>query len=178
MREDLERFASDRSWPRERFVSQTEHEFTFALSESLKVAGRIDRIDTAPDGRAYVIDYKYSGAQRVKTRRNADNLQAPLYWIGAEKGLGVTPVGMFFIGLKGGVEYLGWSEDGLIPADPMPQDWLERTSERVLHMVEEMRQGRVVPAPANADSCRFCDTRDVCRIEVGAASVEGTAEGA
>jgi RecB family exonuclease len=177
MQEDLKRFATDGSWPRDRFQSQTEREFTFSLSDSVQVSGRIDRIDTASDGRAYVIDYKYSGAQRVKTRRSGDNLQAPLYWMAAEKALGVTPVGMFFIGLKGGVEYLGWSDGGVIPADPMPQDWLASTSERVLRMIEEMRQGNVRPAPANADNCRFCDSRDVCRIEVGrAALVEGAAD--
>jgi ATP-dependent helicase/DNAse subunit B len=175
MLEDLVRFASDRGWPREKFQSEMERKFAFPLNDSLEISGRIDRIDTLPDGRAYVIDYKYSGAQRVKMRRNPDNLQAPLYWIAAEKALGMAPAGMFFIGLKGGVEYLGWSDEALIPADPVPEGWLASTSDRVLRMVEEIRQGRVVPAPANVDSCRFCDSRDVCRIEVGRAAL---AEGA
>ena len=30
----------------------------------------------------------------------------------------------------------------------------------------EMRRGRVEIIPADRDSCRFCDSRDICRIEV------------
>ena len=30
----------------------------------------------------------------------------------AEQDFGCTPAGMFYIGLKGGVEYAGWSETG------------------------------------------------------------------
>jgi hypothetical protein len=42
--------------------------------------------------------------------------------------------------------------------------------------VAEIRRGRVEIVPADRDSCRFCDARDVCRIEVAAATAE--AEGA
>ena len=50
------------------------------------MSGRIDRLDIAPDGSAYVIDYKYSAAQRVKDKlKNENLLQAPLYLMAAER---------------------------------------------------------------------------------------------
>ena len=65
--------------------SQTEIEFAFPLAEGLEISGRIDRLDVAPDGRAFVLDYKYSAAQRVKDKLKNENLmQAPLYLLAAE----------------------------------------------------------------------------------------------
>ncbi|HJT89966.1 MAG TPA: PD-(D/E)XK nuclease family protein [Bryobacteraceae bacterium] len=166
MEEDLARFAADGSWPREKFQSRVEQKFEFALDDSLSIPGRIDRIDTAPGGPAYVIDYKYSGAQRVKNRLESETqLQAPLYLIAAEKALGIRLAGVFFAGIKGGVAYAGWSEPPFLESVPIPENWREITTERALEIVDQIRQGRVAPSPADPDGCRFCDTRDVCRYE-------------
>ena len=56
------------------------------------------------------------------------------------------------------------------------ENWLERTRERTLQVVQQIRDGRMEAAPANPDNCRFCDFRDVCRIEIRVA--EDLAEGA
>ncbi|HEY1337139.1 MAG TPA: PD-(D/E)XK nuclease family protein [Bryobacteraceae bacterium] len=167
MRRDLERFASDDTWPRASFHSRAEEAFEFALDESLAITGRIDRMDTDRDGRSYVIDYKYSAAQRVKDRqKNGDQFQAPLYVMAAEKAFGVQAAGMFYVSLKGKVEYVGWSREQFLEADPVPEDWLDDATARTRALVEQMRAGRITPEPANSDNCRFCDSRDVCRIEV------------
>ena len=95
------------------------------------------------DGIAYVVDYKYSNAQNTKARRDNPNLlQAPLYLMAVEEFFGLTAAGMYYIGLKGGVELAGWE------------------------IVEEIRAGRIDVAPSDRDKCRFCDCIDVCRIEV------------
>ena len=176
MLDDLKRFTSLDAWPRGAFQSQTEIEFAFPLAEGLEIAGRIDRLDVAPDGRAFVLDYKYSAAQRVKDKLKNENLmQAPLYMMAAEH-LNVRPAGMFYVGVKGGIEYAGWSDDPLMDSLALPEKWLETARERTLRIVEEIRRGRVEIVPADRDSCRFCDAKDVCRIEVAAAA--GEAEGA
>ena len=162
MLDDLRGFAADNQWPRGDFQSRMEEKFVFQLDESLAISGKIDRLDTAPDGRAYVIDYKYSGAQSTKEKvKDESLLQAPLYLMAAEEYFGLKAAGMFYVGLKGGVVYAGWKE--------IPEGWLERKKEQTLQMVAEIRAGRVDVAPANPDKCRYCDFRDVCRVEAGGA---------
>jgi ATP-dependent helicase/DNAse subunit B len=169
MLDDLRGFAADGQWPRGDFQSRMEEKFVFSLDESLAISGKIDRLDTAPDGRAYVIDYKYSNAQNTKDKLKDENLlQAPLYLMAAEEFFGVKAAGMFYVGLKGGVVYAGWKE--------VPEHWLERKKEQALQVVAEIRAGRVESMPANPDKCRYCEFRDVCRVEVG--GVEALAEGA
>jgi hypothetical protein len=46
-----------------------------------------------------------------------------------------------------------------------PENWLTVTRERVLQIVEAIRSGKVDVAPADPDKCRWCDARDVCRVE-------------
>ncbi len=111
MLDDLKRFTSQDLWPRRDWQSQTEIAFAFPLAEGLEISGRIDRLDVAPDGRAFVLDYKYSAAQRVKDKLKNENLmQAPLYMLAAEH-LNSQASGMFYVGVKGGIEYAGWSVD-------------------------------------------------------------------
>jgi RecB family exonuclease len=176
MLDDLKRFTTEDQWPRAAFHSETEKPFEFPLGEGVAIFGRIDRLDIAPDGRAFVLDYKYSGAQRVKDKLKDENLmQAPLYMMAAQHW-DHRPAGMFYVGLKGGIEYAGWCDDDTAKGLPLPEDWLETTRQRTLRIVEEIRGGRVEIVPADRDACRFCDARDVCRIEVAAAAEQ--AEGA
>jgi ATP-dependent helicase/nuclease subunit B len=176
MLDDLKRFTSEDAWPRAAWESQTEIQFEFPLAEGLEISGRIDRLDIAPDGRAFVMDYKYSAAQRVKDKLKNENLmQAPLYLMAAEH-LNVRPAGMFYVGVKGAIEYAGWSDDQRMGSLALPENWLETTRTRTLQIVEEMRRGRVEIRPADRDSCRFCDAKDICRIEVAAVATD--AEGA
>ena len=172
MLEDLQTFSREDKWPRDGFHSHMEAGFKMSLDDSLVITGKIDRLDVDPQGNAHVIDYKYSTSQRVRDKPKDETLlQAPLYLMAAEKEFGVKPAGMFYIGVKGGVIYAGWSDAGLLDAPPLPQDWFERTKERTLGIVQQIREGRVEPAPANVDNCRFCDAREVCRIETSAAEV-------
>jgi RecB family exonuclease len=177
MLEDLCKFASEDKWPRGAFQSRTEEGFVFPIGDSLEVSGKIDRLDTTADGQAYVIDYKYS-VRSVRDRvQNPSLLQAPLYLMAAERVLGMKPAGMFYVGVKGGIEYAGWSEASLMDSLPMPENWLKITEQRTLQVVDQIRAGRVEVAPANPDNCRFCDFSDVCRIEVRAAVVAVAGQG-
>ncbi len=165
MLDDLKRFAAQDQWQRAGWTSQTEIKFAFPLAEGLEISGRIDRLDVAPDGRAFVLDYKYSAAQRVKDKlENPSLLQAPLYMMAAEHQ-NVRPAGMFYLGVKGGIEYAGWSESGLMDSLALPENWLAIARDNTLRIVNEIRRGRIEVLPADRDSCRFCDAKDICRIE-------------
>jgi ATP-dependent helicase/DNAse subunit B len=174
MLDDLVAFAADTQWPRAEFRSRMEAPLLFALAEGIEIRGRIDRLDEADDGRAFVLDYKYASAQSTR-KKLADELllQPPLYLMGAARQFGVTPAGAFYVGLKGGVKYVGWSEAGELKSAPMPEDWFERTRELARRAVEEIRAGRVEVRPADSDKCGRCDCRDVCRIDVPVAAVVG-----
>ena len=172
MLDDRTRFTSQDAWPRAGWQSQTEVPFVFPLAEGLEIKGRIDRLDVAPDGRAFVLDYKYSPAQRVKDKlKNEKLMQAPLYLMAAEH-LNFRPAGMFYVGVKGSIEYAGWSEDLRLDSLPLAENWLLTTRDRTLQMVDEIRRGRIEISPADRNACRFCDAKDVCRIEVAAAAAE------
>ena len=177
MLDDLRAFTADTTWPRQGWRSRFEEQFAFPLADGIEITGKIDRLDIADDGRAYVFDYKYSNAQNTKARRKSDLLlQPPLYLLAAERCFQAHPAGMFYIGLKGGVVYEGWSEDGLPKTDPMPPDWLAVTAGKTLRAVEEIRAGRAEADPTDPAKCRFCDCRDICRV--AGQEAEAMAEGA
>jgi ATP-dependent helicase/DNAse subunit B len=69
MRDDLVAFAADTQWPRAGFRSRTEVDLLFPLAEGIRIRGRLDRLDEAGDGRAFVFDYKYS--ERAKRAQEA-----------------------------------------------------------------------------------------------------------
>src|SRR5579875_1467259 len=165
MLQDLQRFAADTQWQRNGFTSQPEEKFQFALNDSLEITGRIDRLDRDEHDAGYVIDYKYSAVEQVKKKRSGNQLQGPLYLLATEKHFHVRPAGMFFVALKGKVEYVGWSESGLLGSDPIPPEW-SQTAERVAEIAAQIRQGRIAPMPADRKICGYCDSRDICRIEV------------
>ena len=169
MLDDLLAFTRAERFPPGEFQSRTEEKFEFVLDDSLLISGKIDRLDVA-GGTAYVVDYKYSNAQNTKGRRDNPNLlQAPLYLMAVEKYFGLKAGGMYYIGLKGGIETAGWE------CAEEPADWLDHSRARTLAIVEQIRAGRMEVAPADRDKCRFCDCVDVCRIELArpAAAAEG-----
>ena len=170
MLDDLVAFSRGERFPAGEFQSRMEEKFEFSLDQTLAIAGKIDRLDVA-GGAAYVVDYKYSNAQNTKDRRDNPNLlQAPLYLMAVEKFFGLKAAGMYYLGLKGGVEPAGWE------AADLPEDWLDQARARTLAIVDQIRAGRVDIAPSDRDKCRFCDCADVCRIET--AEPARVAEGA
>ena len=159
--DDLIAFTRTERFPAGKFQSRMEEKFEFALDDGLAISGKIDRLDVAADGTAYVVDYKYSNAQNTKNRRDNKNLlQAPLYLMAVEKFFGLKAAGMYYLGLKGGIEPAGWEAAELDP------DWLDQSRTRTLTIVEQIRGGRMDVAPTDRDKCRFCDCADVCRIEI------------
>ena len=171
MLDDLIAFTRAARFPAGDFQPRMEEKFEFALDKSLAISGKIDRLDVAPDGTAYVVDYKYSNAQNTKGKlENPNLLQAPFYLMAVEKFFGLKASGMYYIGLKGGIEKAGWAATELDP------DWLDQARARAFAIVEKIRAGQMNVAPTDRDKCRFCDCIDVCRIEI--AEPETIVEGA
>jgi RecB family exonuclease len=162
---DIRALVEDPAW-KPRYQIRVEEKFSYQLGADVEISGRIDRIDVTPDQGAYVIDYKYSGAQNTKSLgTNANLLQPQLYMLALERYFGLRPDGMSYWGLKRGVE-----RTALVQFAPSP------VIETTLRIVAEIRAGRAEPRPADPEKCRFCELRDVCRFAVAApALAEGAA---
>jgi ATP-dependent helicase/DNAse subunit B len=176
MLDDLVRFAADQRWQRASFRSRTEEAFQLTIGDVV-IPGKIDRLDVTQDGKAYVIDYKYSAVKRVRDKLKSESLlQAPLYLMAARDVFHVEPEGMFYLGLKADTVYAGWSETPVLESLPLPENWLALTLERILKLVDEIRSGRIEPAPADQANCAFCNYRDACRIDLAGAETEPEVE--
>jgi ATP-dependent helicase/DNAse subunit B len=161
---DLRALVEDPGWT-QGYEIHTERKFRYKLGVDVEISGRIDRIDVTPDHGAYVIDYKYSGAQNTKNLgENERLLQPQLYLLAVERFFELRPEGMSYWGFKGDITRTPW-----MPFDPA------QTIETALRIASEVRAGRVEPHPAEPDKCRFCELRDVCRFAVAAPAL---AEGA
>jgi ATP-dependent helicase/DNAse subunit B len=157
---DLRALVEDPAWTPGHEI-RTEQKFRYTLGAGVEISGRIDRIDVTPEGGAYVIDYKYSGAQNLRNLAvNESLLQPQLYLLALERCFALRPEGMSYWGFKGGVQRTAWT-----PFDAA------QTIETALRIAGEVRAGRVEPSPSDQAKCRFCDYRDVCRFEAAEAAL-------
>ena len=169
MEADLRRFSETDVWPAGH-QSQSEIKCLFQLEGGLKVSCRVDRLLQSVDGRAFVIDYKYSKKKVSEYTGNKNLLQGPLYWLAAERGLKLQPAGMYYCSLRDRVEYGGWGEQlgsaraGAIEA--FTPEWLSAAVERGMRAAGEIAAGRIAPSPSDISQCRYCDLKDVCRYAV------------
>ncbi len=173
--QDLQRFCAMDTWPRGAVV-ETEKQFQFDLDENIAIKGRIDRLEYLPDGSAVVIDYKYSKAVNArKLIEDATKLQAPIYLLAIERALGLKPAAMVYYSLRDDLKIYG---RGTVPGlrtvlEPLTRAWLDEAELRIVESVRQLRAGRIVPAPASMEPCRYCDVRDVCRFEGAAVRTAG-----
>ena len=175
---DLRRLAECDPWPAT-YESQGELSCKFELDGGLVISCRIDRLIKTGDGRAFVIDYKYSPKTRDKLT-DENLLQGPFYWLAAEKALGLRTAGMYYCALRDGLEYAGWGEkaDCIAKAaiEPFTSEWLDAGVERAVRSAREIGAGRIAPDPSDLSRCRWCDFRDICRFEGAVAAVAEAAE--
>lgn len=140
---------------------------SLADGRTVRLRGRLDRLDVSPDGaRARVVDYK-SGASpggRGAFLRHGTALQLPIYRLGAEalcraRGLAarVDEAQYYFLTRRGGRRRLAFTE----------ADWTARRDDfdRVLGTVlDGIAEGRFFQNPS-AETCRHCDYQAICGTE-------------
>jgi ATP-dependent helicase/DNAse subunit B len=155
---------------------RVEEKFQFTLSPQLDIRGRIDRLEISPRNAAVVIDYKYSAGNKIRERVDESAgghlVQAGVYLLAAERSFGLEPAGMFFCGLKNPVTWDGWHTGiaGLerVGESTSPQvlrELMDNAAEAALKAAQEIGAGRIEPKPRDSDKCRWCEYRDICRIE-------------
>lgn len=126
---------------------------------SVKLRGRIDRIDRSMDGRIKVVDYK-AGSKRITiddARRGSD-LQMPVYALAvANMEEGQVCEGLFLSISQG--EVIGRVDF----ADEGPE-LLSLVKEHIVSFASEAARGRFQIAPVDDKVCLSCDHQRVCRI--------------
>jgi ATP-dependent helicase/DNAse subunit B len=166
MRADLERFVERYGRPAgER--TRIEEPFEFTLDERTRIRGRIDRMDTAADGRTDVLDFKYT-KRASDYAKDDDRLQGPLYLLGVEKTFNLKAGAMFYCGLR---------DDVQLKQQTVTRERLESAEVTVQRILREVREGHAEPRPADLEKCRYCTFKDVCRYQAAAAGMT-VAEGA
>jgi ATP-dependent helicase/DNAse subunit B len=166
MRADLERFVEKYGKPAGA-GTRIEEPFQYALDDETEIRGRIDRMDTMPDGTTDVLDFKYS-KKASEFARNEDRLQGPLYLLAVEKKFGGRPGAMFYCGLR---------DDVQLKEQTVTRERLAAAEATALRIAAEVRAGHAEPRPADLEPCRYCTFKDVCRYEAAAIGLT-VAEGA
>ncbi|MBX9600518.1 MAG: PD-(D/E)XK nuclease family protein [Bryobacteraceae bacterium] len=177
MRRELERLMQDHSFPAG-WSRRAEQPFVMAVDEKLAVRGRMDRLETGPGNHAVVIDYKYSKQSKKTVREHHDGtrVQAGLYLLAAEKTLGYQPAGVFYVGLRGEIEWHGWhiplagfENLGESVQPEVLREMMDEALRRTLETRDAVAWGEIAPRPADTAKCQWCDFADICRIEEAAA---------
>ncbi|WP_246196623.1 PD-(D/E)XK nuclease family protein [Aquisphaera giovannonii] len=132
-------------------------------ARSLRLMGRIDRIDVAGEdqgARFRVIDYKSGHAPSPNEVKTGEMLQLPLYAMAVER--------IVFRGEAATLADLGyWSlkSDGYRPISF--EDWENDKLELIRHvlsLVDQLRGGNFVVHSRREGCESFCDYRGVCRV--------------
>lgn len=133
--------------------------FSLADGRTLRVQGRADRIDTLPDGRLRVVDYKTGRAtSHMKSAAAMDfaggrQLQPALYAAAVETVTG-TPVGSF--------EYRFPTERGESEIVTYDAAELAGAPSLIGSLLSHVARGEFVSTNDSMD-CRYCDYSGICR---------------
>ncbi len=177
MLDDLRAFTEAERWPADH-SSQAEVACRFELEEGVMIRCRLDRLIRNAEGRAFVIDYKYS-QDLWEYKANQNRLQGPLYWLAAERAFRLEVVGVYYCSLRDGIEYAGWGEkpDWLkAKSEPSTPDWLATSVGRSMAAARAITGGRIAPQPSDVSKCRRCDFKDACRFAGAEAAIVECAE--
>jgi DNA helicase-2/ATP-dependent DNA helicase PcrA len=128
-------------------VLHTEEWFAVQIAGT-KVAGRIDRIDRAPDGSVNIVDYKTG---KARSQEDADeSLQLSIYAMAAREKWGYRVGALVFHNLEGNVPVFS----------RRTEFQLEQARERVLAVARGIAEGNFKPKPDFY--CNFCAFRGLC----------------
>ncbi|MGD1093512.1 MAG: PD-(D/E)XK nuclease family protein [Bryobacteraceae bacterium] len=171
----------DLGWP-----SRSEEKFSFALNPLLTITGRIDRMDVGPHQQGLVIDYKYSAGNKIRERIEENGsghlVQGGLYLLASQESFDLKPAGMLYCGLRKEVVWDGWHVPipgleaiGEVATPDVLNELITRAASTAADTFEAITSGRIAPRPADTDKCRWCDFRDICRIESAEAALKAEA---
>jgi len=160
--------------------TRAESAFALPLDGETVLDCRVDRIDTLPDGRVVVIDYKHSAPDRlrglIREHEEGRRIQGGAYLLAVEQA-GLQPAGFLFAGTRLSPSWAGWhtlseKPEGCAAVKPERlREIMEQSRQVALAALERIRQGEIAPQPADANLCQRCRRRDACRVESAEAAL-------
>lgn len=115
-----------------------------------------DRVDVSPPGDCIVYDFKYSGAQSIRSREDI-SVQGGLYAEALARMENLRPAGIFFVALKDVGKFTG-------AGDPeQAREAIREALEKTRTAIGRIHNGRIDVAPALGDLCNWCEFLDACR---------------
>lgn len=121
---------------------------------TIMLRGRIDRVDTGPDGSAAVIDYKTRREKALKEALETpgEDVQLPVY-------------ALLWGGPVAAALFLSIEREGVAPVE-VEEDigqLAEATRSRLAGLVDALHDGAPLPAQGVDQVCQYCDMRGLCR---------------
>jgi ATP-dependent helicase/DNAse subunit B len=158
-------------WP-----TRIEEKFSYALNPLVNITGRIDRMDFGPGDQALVIDYKYSAGNKIRERVEDTGgghlVQGGLYLAAVRRTFGLDPAGMLFCGLRKDVTWDGWHASlpglealGTSSTREFIRALIDDAESTAVRVHEAITSGDIAVMPRDPLKCRWCDYRDICRVE-------------
>jgi ATP-dependent helicase/nuclease subunit B len=119
----------------------------------VRLEGRLDRLDTGPDG-TFVLDYKAQSraALQKKLKQPGEDVQLPFY------GLLTGAAGAALVGL----------DDDKVAELELSGDLREaagQEGQRLQATLAALAAGAPLPAQGAPDTCQWCEMRGLCRRE-------------
>ncbi len=131
--------------------AESEHEIQLG---SIKLVGRIDRIDRMPDGSVLVMDYKTEAVEKTsdRVRQPGEDTQLPFY--AALLDAGDLRAAYVNVGERGKTKE--YEQKDILDAR-------QRLAEGILHDLAQVDGGAHMPALGEGLACEFCAARGLCR---------------
>jgi RecB family exonuclease len=129
-----------------------EEPFRIKITPALTLGGRIDRIDTHPDGTIEIIDYKTG--QAPKSRDVTKDEQLTVYALSASTG------GMFHNPPQNVIVSFYFFEDQQKVSATRSKEQLEMARKEITEKAHEIETSDFAPTPGKY--CDFCEFRLIC----------------
>ena len=133
-------------------VISTETDYECRRPGKISIHGLPDRVEKAPDGSCFVVDYK--SGRKLRHRENDPDtcLQILIYmWLCQQAGLGRITGGRYYYLRKKRVVPCEYSSEN--------QEYLQKT----LDGMENILRGNEFPREESRDNCRYCKMGAICR---------------